>query len=210
MMHRVVFLGPPGAGKGTQATQIARELGVPHLSTGDLLRAAVAARTQLGLEADGHMRAGRLVPDDLVLKILDKRLEQNDARDGYLLDGFPRNLAQADALGQFAEIDRVVSFEISPDILVRRLSDRRVCPKCQSVYNLSSRPPKTSGKCDKDGTDLLQRPDDQPEAVTTRLKVYAEQTAPLLEFYRKRDMLRSVDAGGTPDEVAARIRRALA
>ncbi|HLN50437.1 MAG TPA: adenylate kinase [Thermoplasmata archaeon] len=210
MMHRVVFLGPPGAGKGTQATQIARELGVPHLSTGDLLRAAVAARTPLGLEADGHMRAGRLVPDDLVLKILDKRLEQNDARDGYLLDGFPRNLAQADALGQFAEIDRVVSFEISPDILVRRLSDRRVCPKCQSVYNLSSRPPKTSGKCDKDGTDLLQRPDDQPEAVTTRLKVYAEQTAPLLEFYRKRDMLRSVDAGGTPDEVAARIRRALA
>jgi len=209
-MHRVVFLGPPGAGKGTQATQIARELGVPHLSTGDLLRAAVAARTPLGLEADGHMRAGRLVPDDLVLKILDKRLEQNDARDGYLLDGFPRNLAQADALGQFAEIDRVVSFEISPDILVRRLSDRRVCPKCQSVYNLSSRPPKTSGKCDKDGTDLLQRPDDQPEAVTTRLKVYAEQTAPLLEFYRKRDMLRSVDAGGTPDEVAARIRRALA
>jgi adenylate kinase len=210
MMHRVVFLGPPGAGKGTQAAQIARDLKVPHLSTGDLLRAAVAARTPLGLEAEGYMRAGGLVPDALVLKILDERLELPDARIGYLLDGFPRNLAQAEALGTFAEVDRVISLEVSPDHLVRRLSERRVCPRCQSVYNLSTKPPKSGEKCDHDGTPLVQRPDDRAEAVTMRLKVYAEQTAPLLEYYRNRHLLRSVDASGTPDEVAARVRRALA
>lgn len=209
-MHRIVFLGPPGAGKGTQAAQLARDLGVPHLSTGDLLRAAVAARTPLGLEAEGHMKAGRLVPDDLVLKILHERLEQPDARSGYLLDGFPRNLAQAEALGTFAEVDRVVSLDVTPDRLVRRLSDRRVCPKCQSVYNLSTKPPTTPEKCDHDGAPLVQRPDDRPEAVTMRLKVYAEQTAPLLEYYRKRKLLRPVDASGTPDEVAARVRQVLA
>lgn len=210
MAHRLVFLGPPGAGKGTQAPRLARDLGIPHLSTGDLLRSAVAARTPLGLEADGHMRAGRLVPDELVLKILHERLGAPDAREGYLLDGFPRNLAQAEALGKFAEIDRVVSFDIAPELLVNRLSDRRVCPKCQSVYNLSSNPPKVAEQCDRDGTALVQRPDDRPEAVTTRLKVYAEQTAPLLEYYRSRGRLWSIDASGTPDEVGARLRRALA
>jgi len=209
-MHRVVFLGPPGAGKGTQAAQLARELGIPHLSTGDLLRAAVAARTPLGLEAEDHMRAGRLVPDDLVLRILHERLEQSDARVGYLLDGFPRNLAQAEALSKFAELDAVISFDISPDLLVRRLSERRLCPKCQSVYNLSSKPPRVPDRCDADGSSLVQRPDDRPEAVTTRLKVYAEQTAPLLDYYRKRHLLRQIDASGSPDEVAARLRRALA
>jgi adenylate kinase len=210
MVHRVVFLGPPGAGKGTQAAQIAKELGVPHLSTGDILRAAVAARTPLGQKADGYMRAGGLVPDDLVLEILHERLAQPDARVGYLLDGFPRNLAQAEALGKFSQVERVVSLEISPDLLVNRLSERRTCPKCQSVYNLSTQPPKAAGKCDRDGTALFQRPDDRPEAITTRLKVYAEQTAPLLDYYRQRHLLRAVDAAGTPAEVAERIRRVLA
>jgi len=210
MVHRVVFLGPPGAGKGTQASLIARELGIPHLSTGDILRAAVAAKTPLGLEADGHMRSGGLVPDPLVLEILHERLDQPDAKVGYLLDGFPRNLAQAEALGKFSEVERVVSLEISPDLLVQRLSERRICPKCQSVYNLSTQPPRVTDRCDRDGTALVQRPDDRPEAVTMRLKVYAEQTAPLLEYYRKRRLLREVDASGTPDEVTARIRKVLA
>jgi adenylate kinase len=208
-MHRIVFLGPPGAGKGTQAAQLARELKIPHLSTGDMLRAAAAARPPLGLEADGHIRAGRLVPDDLVLRILHERLDQPDARGGFLLDGFPRNLAQAQALEGYAAVDRVVSFDISPDLLVRRLSDRRMCPKCQSTYNVSSKPPKVADRCDLDGTPLIQRPDDRPEAVTTRLKVYAEQTAPLLEYYRKRRLLRPIDANGTPDEVAGRVRHAI-
>jgi len=210
MVHRVVFLGPPGAGKGTQAARIAREIGVPHLSTGDILRAAVAAHTPLGQKADGYMRAGGLVPDDLVLEILRERLAQPDAKAGYLLDGYPRNLAQAEQLSKFSDVERVVSLEISPDRLVSRLSERRVCPTCQSVYNLTTQPPKTAGKCDRDGAALVQRPDDRAEAITTRLKVYAEQTAPLLDYYRKRRLLRSVDADGAPDDVTARVRKALA
>jgi adenylate kinase len=209
MAHRIVFLGPPGAGKGTQAARIAKELGVPHLSTGDILRAAVAAKTPLGLRAEGYMAAGALVPDELVLEILHERLEQPDARGGYLLDGFPRNHAQAEELGKFSHVDRVISFEIAPEVVVRRLSERLTCPKCHAVYNLSTNPPKVPGRCDHDGTELVQRPDDRAEAVTTRLKVYAEQTAPLLEYYRKRHLLRTVDAHGSPDEVAARVRRAL-
>jgi adenylate kinase len=209
MVQRVVFLGPPGAGKGTQAALIAKELGVPHLSTGDILRAAVAAHTPLGQKAEGHMRAGGLVPDELVLEILHERLKQPDAQVGYLLDGFPRNLAQAEALGKFSQVERVVSLEVSPDLLVGRLSERRTCPKCQSVYNLTSKPPRVPDTCDHDGTTLVQRPDDRPEAITHRLKVYAEQTAPLLDYYRKRHLLRSVDAAGTPAEVGDRIRRVL-
>lgn len=208
-MHRIVFLGPPGVGKGTQAEILSKQLGVPHLSTGDLLRAAVAARTPLGLEAEGHMDAGRLVPDDLVLRILNERLAGSDARAGYLLDGFPRNLGQAEKLGKIAPLDAVLSFELPANLLVERLSGRRICPTCQSVYNVVTRPPKVSGRCDRDGSELLQRPDDRPEAIATRLAVYAEQTAPLLAYYRRAGLLRPVDASGTADEVAARVRRAL-
>lgn len=208
-MHRFVFLGPPGVGKGTQAALLSRELGLAHLSTGDLLRAAVAARTPLGLEADGHMRAGRLVPDDLVLKILKERLAQPDASSGFILDGYPRNLAQAETLDGITPIDQVISFELPAEVLVHRLSARRVCPQCQSVYNLESHPPRVPGRCDRDGTELVQRPDDRPEAVETRLKVYAELTAPLLEFYRSRNLLFPVDASGAPEEVARRLRAAL-
>ncbi len=197
-MHRIVFLGPPGAGKGTQAATLARALGVPHLSTGDLLRGAVAAATPLGREADGYMRAGRLVPDDLVLGILGERLDAPDARSGFILDGFPRNLAQAEILERRVVLDHVVSFGIPSAELVRRLSARRICPTCQAVYNLDSKPPRVPGRCDRDGSELLQRPDDRPEAVEVRLRVYAEQTAPLLDFYRRRGLLRSLDASGAP------------
>jgi adenylate kinase len=208
-MHRIVFLGPPGAGKGTQAGKLAKQLGIPHLSTGDLLRAAVAARTPLGVEAQGHMDAGRLVPDDLVLQILNERLAQPDARSGFLLDGFPRNLAQAKKLEKFTPVDAVLSFELPATVLVERLSGRRTCPTCQAVYNVVTQPPKVAGRCDHDGTELIQRPDDRPEAIATRLAVYAEQTAPLHGYYHRWGLLHPIDASGSPEEVAARVRTAL-
>ena len=208
-MHRIVFLGPPGVGKGTQASELGRELGIPHLSTGDLLRSAVAAKSPLGREAEGHMAAGRLVPDDLVLQILKERLGRPDAARGFLLDGYPRNPAQASSLERIVPIDVVVSFDLPKETLLARLVERRVCPTCQSVYNLTSQPPRVAGRCDRDGTELVHRPDDRPEAVETRLRVYAEQTAPLLEYYRSRGLLRPVDARGNPDEVRARVRGAI-
>ena len=208
-MVRLVFLGPPGAGKGTQATILAERLHLPHLSTGDMLRAAVAARTPVGLEAQGHMDAGRLVPDAVVLGVLRDRLAAPDCREGFVLDGFPRNVAQATELGRFARLDAVIAFELPFGDLVDRLSGRRVCPVCQSVYNVTSRPPQVPGRCDREGHELVQRPDDQPEAVRTRLKVYAEQTAPLLVYYREQRLLRTLDAGGRPEDVSARLRALL-
>ncbi len=205
-MHRIVFLGPPGAGKGTQAATLAKELGIPHLSTGDLLRTAVRARSPLGQEAEGYMRAGRLVPDDLVLRLLRERLAAPEAARGFLLDGFPRNRAQAEALEAVTPVDRVVAFEIDPTILVQRLSDRRVCPVCAAVYNLTSQPPKQDLLCDRDQAPLDHRPDDRPEAIRTRLEVYRQETAPLEAFYRERGLLRPVWADGSPAEVAARLR----
>ncbi len=208
-MLRIVFVGPPGVGKGTQAARLAAELHVPHLSTGDLLRAAIAAKTPLGLAAEEHVRSGGLVPDALVLQILRERLARPDAADGFLLDGYPRNLAQAEALRAITPLDAVLAFELPHDVLVARLTGRRVCPLCQSVYHVDFHPPRVAGRCDKDGTELVQRPDDRPEAVGRRLEVYAEQTAPLVAHYRALGRLRDVDARGSEDEVARRVRAAL-
>lgn len=207
---RLLFLGPPGAGKGTQASAFARRHGIPHLSTGDLLRAAVAAGTPLGAEADGYMRAGRLVPDRLVLQILRERLDRSDARSGFVLDGFPRTIAQARALEPIAPIDRAIWFDLPPAVLIARLSGRRVCPTCHRVYNTETRRPRDEGRCDDDGSALLQRPDDRPEAVGERLRVFERETAPLREHYRTRDLLRSVDAAGAPEAVGLRIAAVLA
>lgn len=204
-----MFLGPPGAGKGTQAADLARELGLVHLSTGDLLRAAVAEGTELGRAADGHMRAGRLVPDELVLEILRERLGRPDASRGFILDGYPRTEAQASTLGTLTPIDLVVWFEVPSGTLVERLSGRWSCPRCGSVYNVVTRPPRTPGRCDRDGAELVQRPDDRPEAVEVRLKVFAQQTAPLLEHYRRVGLLRTVDGDGPPEVVTGRLRRLL-
>ncbi|HEV2230930.1 MAG TPA: adenylate kinase [Thermoplasmata archaeon] len=208
-MAHIVFLGPPGAGKGTQAAEISLRMGVPHLSTGELLRAAVREESPLGREADAHMRAGRLVPDDLVLEILTERLRAPDCRKGFLLDGFPRNVAQAEALDRLASVDRVLYFDLPESVLTERMTQRRHCPQCGTVYNLTTRPPKVPGRCDHDGGPLAQRNDDTEGAVRTRLSVYREATRPLLEYYRKRNVVLDIDASGRPEEVTARIRRVL-
>jgi adenylate kinase len=210
---RVIFLGPPGAGKGTQAQALASEWGVPHVATGDMLREAAAAKTPLGLEAKRHMDAGSLVPDDVVIGLVGERLAQPDAKAGVVLDGFPRTVTQAEALDAlFARaglaLDRVVFFEVSRDELLRRLTGRRVCRACGRTFHLVSAPPKAAGKCDACGGELYQRVDDREDTVATRLDVYEKQTAPLLDYYRGRKLLAEVPGEGSVDQVTDAIRRA--
>jgi adenylate kinase len=211
---RVVFLGAPGAGKGTQARALAAEWGVPQVATGDMLREAVAAQTPLGLEAKRHMDAGALVPDDVVIGLVEERLGRSDAAAGFVLDGFPRTAPQAEALDAMLRrrgqsLDRVVFLDVGREELLRRLTGRRVCGKCGTAYHLVSAPPKTAGRCDNCGSELTQRSDDTRQAVATRLDVYEKQTAPLLAYYRDRGLLATVPGEGTPDEVAAAIRKAV-
>ena len=209
-MARIVFLGPPGAGKGTQAKELSRALGIPHLSTGDLLRSAIRSRSPLGLEAEKFMQAGQLVPDDLVLRLLSEELARPTTRSGYLLDGFPRTRPQAEALESIAPVERVLYFDIPEALLVDRLTQRRTCPTCGTSYNLTTQPPKDAGRCDRDGTTLVQRPDDRAEAVRTRLEVYRRQTAPLLDYYERSSRLRRIDATGDVASVGRRVRAAVA
>jgi adenylate kinase len=210
---RVIFLGPPGAGKGTQAQALASEWGVPHVATGDMLREAVAAKTPLGLEAKRHMDSGGLVPDEVVIGLVGERLAQPDAKAGVVLDGFPRTVAQAEALDAlFARtglsLDRVVYFNVSRDELLRRLTGRRVCRVCGRTYHLVSAPPKVADKCDVCGGELYQRVDDREDTVATRLDVYQKQTSPLLEYYRGRNLLSEVAGEGSVSQVAEAIRKA--
>ena len=213
MSLRVIFLGPPGAGKGTQAQALAREWGVPHVATGDMLREAVAAQTPLGLEAKRHMDSGGLVPDEVVIGLVGERLAQPDAKAGVVLDGFPRTVAQAEALDAlFARtglsLDRVIYFNVSRDELLRRLTGRRVCRACGHTFHLVSAPSKVAGKCDACGGELYQRVDDSEATVATRLDVYQKQTSPLLAYYRGRNLLAEVAGEGSVPQVAEAIRKA--
>lgn len=214
MSGRVIFLGPPGAGKGTQASRLAREWGVPQVATGDMLREAAQNGTRLGLEAQQYMKRGALVPDEVVIGLVDERLGQADAATGWVLDGFPRTVAQAEALGQLLrrrgqELDRAIFFQVSKDELLRRLTGRRVCRKCGTVFHQVFNPPAVAGRCDRCGGELYQRDDDAESAVVHRLEVYANQTAPLLDYYRDRHMLTEVRGEGAVDEVATGVRQGL-
>ena len=213
-MSRVIFLGPPGAGKGTQASRLAREAGVPQVATGDMLREAAKNGTRLGLEAEQYMKRGALVPDEVVIGLVDERLAQADAKPGWLLDGFPRTVAQAEALDGLLHrrqqnLDRVIFFDVPRSELLRRLTGRRVCPKCGAVFHIVSNPPAVADRCDRCGGALQQRDDDAETAVAHRLEVYANQTAPLLDYYRRRGVLTQVQGDGPVDRVAADIRKAL-
>ena len=209
---RLVFLGPPGAGKGTQARDLAGEWGVPQVATGDMLRATMAAGTPLGREAKQYYDRGELVPDDVILRMIGERLSKPDATGGVILDGFPRNLTQADALARLLKdlgqtLDAVVYFDVSEDELLRRLTGRRVCRQCSATYHLVSAPPARPGVCDRCGGELYQRDDDREETVKRRLDVYTRQTAPLLDHYRDQGLLTTVDGQGTIGAVRDAIRR---
>jgi len=210
----LIFLGPPGAGKGTQAQRLTQRYGIPQLSTGDILRRAVAEGTTLGKQAKALMDAGKLVPDQVVNGIVDEALARPEAQRGFLLDGYPRTVVQATALDEMLarrgrKIDYVLNIEVPTEVLVDRLSGRLSCPKDGSVYHLRANPPRRPGICDKDGTALVQRPDDKPEAVRRRLAEYADKTSLLTGYYKARGVVRNIDGVGTPDEVEGRIVSAL-
>jgi len=208
---RIVLVGPPGAGKGTQAKVVAERLGIPAISTGDIFRANVAAGTELGVEAKKYMDQGLLVPDEVTIGLIRDRLTGPDAADGFLFDGFPRNVSQAEELetmlsGIEVKLDRVVELKVDNDEVVRRISGRRLCRNDSShIFHVTSKPPAVPGVCDVCGGELYQRDDDREETVRERLRVYQEETAPIVGFYAERGLLASVDAMGALDEVTERI-----
>ncbi len=209
---KLLFLGPPGAGKGTQAVRIADRAGIPHIATGNMLREAVAAETELGLIAKDIMAAGDLVSDELVIGLLNDRIAREDAAGGFILDGFPRNVAQAEALVQELgddALDAAVLIVVDDDEIVRRISGRRTCPQ-QHVYHVDDNPPRIAGICDQDGEALIQRDDDQAEVVRNRLDVYREQTEPLVAFYEGRGLaIHRIDGVGDLASIEAAIASAL-
>ncbi len=208
---RALFLGAPGAGKGTQAALLARHLGVPHLSTGDLFRQAVREGTPLGREAQAYMDRGELVPDGVVVGMVRERLQ---GETGFVLDGFPRTLPQARALEEelavlAAPLDAAVLLEVPEELILRRLTARRLCRSCGAVYHLEFHPPQVPGRCDRCGGELYQRDDDREETVRRRLEVYRQETAPVAQFYRERGLLHPVDGTGSEEEVSHRVLSAL-
>ena len=211
----LVLLGPPGAGKGTQAERLVEDFGLPYYSTGIILREAVAEESELGKQAKKYMDDGELVPDELINDVIADRLDSGEADDGFLLDGFPRTIGQAEMLektleGRGRQLSGVLLIEAPDDEVVRRLSGRRTCGKNSHVYHVEFDPPKNEGVCDQDGSRLMQRDDDKPETVRKRLSVYHDQTEPLIKWYEDRGLLRRFDGTRPPDEVHDRIRATLA
>ena len=203
----IIFLGPPGAGKGTQAQIVCRRLGIPQVSTGDMLRAAIAAGTEMGRKAKEYMDQGQLVPDEVVIGIVKDRLADPDCQKGYILDGFPRTVEQAKALSTFAKIDVAINLDVPDDVLVKRLSGRRVCPLCGAPYHVDRLNGETV--CRADGTPLIQRDDDKAETVLNRLAVYHQKTAPLIDHYREAGLLKNIGGGLSLEEICEEIFRTL-
>ncbi|HEX6178443.1 MAG TPA: adenylate kinase [Thermoanaerobaculia bacterium] len=211
---KLIFIGPPGSGKGTQAKRLAGRFGIPHISTGDILREAVAEGTDLGKQADPIMKAGSLVPDDLMIGIIRERLAKPDAKKGFILDGFPRTIVQAEKLdtivsGNGQKDLRVLRLLVPDEAIVKRIALRRTCSQCGAIYHLESQPPAKADVCDKCGGKLIARPDDTEEAVRKRLDSFHRQTAPVADYYKAKSVLREVDGIGPVDQVFERIEKTL-
>ena len=209
-MLRTILLGPPGAGKGTQAVRIVEKYGIPHISTGDIFRDNIKRQTELGKKAQEYMNKGELVPDDLVIEIATDRLLRDDCKKGFLLDGFPRTVYQAEKLDEFmhahdGKIDHVINLEVEDDLLIFRLTGRRVCKQCGASFHVVNIPPKVEGICDRCGGELVQRADDTEETVKNRITVYKEQTMPLIDYYTKANNITTLDGGAPLDQCFAEI-----
>lgn len=209
-MLRTILLGPPGAGKGTQAVRIVEKYGIPHISTGDIFRDNIKRQTELGKKAQEYMNKGELVPDDLVIEIATDRLLRDDCKKGFLLDGFPRTVYQAEKLDEFMQahdgkIDHVINLEVEDDLLIFRLTGRRVCKQCGASFHVVNIPPKVEGICDRCGGELVQRADDTEETVKNRIAVYKEQTMPLIDYYAKANNITTLDGGAPLDQCFAEI-----
>lgn len=207
---RLILLGPPGAGKGTQAKRVIEEFDIPHISTGDIFRKNIKEKTELGQKVEGLLAQGKLVPDELTIEIVWDRLDQEDCKNGFLLDGFPRTIPQAEALDEGLakrglKLDRVLNIDVDKDSLVKRLSGRRVCPSCGASYHIDNNPTKVEGICDACQTPVIQREDDKEETVLDRIKVYDSQTKPLVDFYSKQDLVFTVDGTLPIDEITNKL-----
>lgn len=203
---RIVLLGPPGAGKGTQASKIVSKFGIPHISTGDILRKAITDKTVLGKQAGEYIKKGLLVPDDLVIAMVKSRLDMNDCGNGFLLDGFPRTVSQAESLDEYMQkkdiqLDAALNIEVDKDVLIERFTGRRVCEQCDATYNVKFSLPKEPGVCDKCKGKLIIREDDKPETVKKRLEVYETSTAPLIDYYKRKNLLVNIDGSRSIDDV---------
>jgi adenylate kinase len=207
---KLIVFGPPSAGKGTQAQKLSAKYGLPQVSTGDLLRKAVADKTPLGLKVKSYLDQGRLGPDNLIVKLIKERVSKPDCRNGYLLDGFPRTMGQAKELDKMTEVDLVLNIIVDFEALVERAVGRRSCPKCGAVYHVKFNPPMNAGICENCGSKLVQRDDDKEETVRNRLNVYQEQTAPLIDHYRKKGKLVDIDGSGGIDAVFSQMVKAVA
>lgn len=213
MKREMIFLGPPACGKGTQTNRLAEYFNLPHVDTGSLLRAEIKSESENGKIAKQYIDKGQLVPVELVAKIIKDRLAQKDCEEGYILDGFPRSAEQADMLTKInEELDgkkevsfKAIYFDLDQEILISRIVNRRSCPKCGEIYNIKFHPPKTEGVCDKCGTELTQRKDDNEETAKARFETYFRETAPLVDYYKNKEVLRTIDANGTIDEVWERL-----